>query len=134
MLVGFVGEDRKIAITILCVPAPVAAADFVAHAPEFFGLGDRQRLEHDLMNEGEDRRRGANTQGEREHRGGGESRCFSESPKRFLQILHFVSPDYVWCRHRRAHALTGVWLANRSRHFSIAIFSRIGCYKPTSNL
>src|SRR5262249_8377743 len=68
----------------------VTAADFVAHAPEFFGLGDRQRLEHHLMNEGEDRGRGADTQGERNHRGGGESGRFSESTKRFLQIRHFV--------------------------------------------
>ncbi len=101
ILVGFVGEERKIPIAVLCVPAPVAAADFVAHAPEFFGLGDRQRLEHHLMYEGEDRGRGANTQGERDHRGGGESGCFSELPKRFLQIRHFVSLDCVWCRTSR---------------------------------
>src|SRR5262245_13734614 len=100
MLVGFVGEERKIAIVILRVPAPVAAADFVAHAPEFFGLGDRQRLEHFLMNEGEDRGRGANTQGECDHRSGGESGRFSESPKRFLQIRHFVSLNCVWRRRQ----------------------------------
>ena len=98
ILVGFVGEEREIAIAILRVAAPVAAADFVAHAPEFFGLGDRQRLEHHLMNKGEDGGRGANTQGERDHRGRGESGCFFQLPKRFLQIRHFVSLDCVWCR------------------------------------
>src|SRR5262245_10365546 len=134
MLVGFVGEERKIAIVILRVSAPVAAADFVAHAPEFFGLGDRQRLEHHLMNEGENRGRGANTQGECDHRSRGESVCFSESPKRFLQIRHVVSLDCVWCRYRSPalsgsrleYGSTGVWLANRSRHFSVAILNRAG--------
>jgi hypothetical protein len=50
------------------------------------------------MHEGEDRGRGANTQGERDHRGSSESGCFSELPKRFLQIRHFVSLQCVWCR------------------------------------
>jgi hypothetical protein len=52
------------------------------------------------MNEGEDRGRGANPQSERNHRGGGEAGRFSKSPKRLLQIRHFVSPDSVWRRRQ----------------------------------
>src|SRR4051812_25881726 len=58
IFVGFPGEERKVAIVVLCVAAPIAAAVFVTYAPEFFGLGDWQRLEHHLMDESKDRGRG----------------------------------------------------------------------------
>src|SRR5581483_2489221 len=62
ILVRFVGEYREISIAILCVAAPVAAADFVANAPQLFGLGDWERLQRHLMDESENRSGRSDTQ------------------------------------------------------------------------
>ena len=94
------------------------------------------------MNEGEDRGRGANPQGERDHRSGGESGRFSESPKRFLQIRHFVSLDCVW-RRRQSPALQVSFQIRMSRRVVSKSFAALlSCntqedrfgYKPASIL
>jgi hypothetical protein len=49
ILVGFPGEECEITVFVLRITAPVATTNLVAHTPELFGLGDRQRFEHHLM-------------------------------------------------------------------------------------
>src|ERR1044071_5473284 len=55
MLVRFPREQRKIAIVALRVPAPVAAANLVSDPPQLVRLGHRQRLQHYLVHQREDR-------------------------------------------------------------------------------
>src|SRR3954447_18429711 len=73
IFVGLPGEQRKIPVLVLRVAAPIAAAIFIPYAPEFFRPGNRQRLEHYLMNKSKDGGSSADAQSERDDRRGRES-------------------------------------------------------------
>ena len=65
---------------VLAVSVCVAAADAVADAPKLFGPCDRQRPQHDLLQQRENRRGRPDAQRKRDHRGGGEARRSSQAP------------------------------------------------------
>ena len=63
-----VGEEAPLVLRVAFDAAVVAVADAV----EARGVGDREGLEHDRVDEGEDGRRGADAKGEGKHGGKGE--------------------------------------------------------------
>ena len=78
-------EERVVAVV---VPAAVdAAVVFVADADEGFGIGYRQVMEQDGIDQREDGRVGADAEREREQHGNGEPRRLAQLAECITQIL-----------------------------------------------
>ena len=102
-VIGIGGEERVVSFV---VPSAVdAAVVFVADADQGSGIGYRQVMEHDGIDQSEDGRVGANAERERKQHGHGEPRRLAKLTESIRHILqqnfHRLPPHTSPCTYRK---------------------------------
>ena len=114
-VIGVGGKERVVPVV---VPAAVdAAVVFVADADEGFGIGYRQVMEQDGIDQREDGRVGADAEREREQHGNGEPRRLAQLAECITQILqqnsHRLTSTHVDLHRQKACHVPQEFCASR---------------------